>query len=183
MWGVSLMRSTHAPWGRETLNATRNWSRYAFGEGKVLSTSRMSRKPGDHRRMNHHSRTVLGTRNSVLSRHGALTSANRETSDHRLKVVVRIDADLKTARIEVRGIVTPANLRALYVVARRTSALLPGKEIIIDLARARVADPAIEQLRRSARLSRLASGVDGSEVPCRLSIVDPTGAHRVKEPA
>lgn len=133
--------------------------------------------------MNHHSRTVSGTRSSVLSRHGGMTSTGREVSDHRLKVVVRIDADLERAHIEVRGIVTAANLRALYVIARRTSSLLPGREIIIDLARARVAHPAIEQLHQSALRSRLSSAVGSSDVPCRLRIVDPTVTHKEKAPA
>jgi hypothetical protein len=109
-----------------------------------------------------------------------MTSTGREVSDHRLKVAVRIDADLERAHIEVRGIVTAANLRALYVIARRTSSLLPGREIIIDLARARAAHPAIEDLHQSALRSRLSSGVDSSDVPCRLRIVDPAATHKVK---
>ena len=158
-----------------------NWSRDTFGEGKALGASRIRQEILD--RMNHHFRTVLTTRNPVLSHHGAHTLPAREITDHRLKVVVRIDADLETARIEVRGVLTGANLRALYVIARRTISLMHDMEIIIDLSRARVTDAALEQLRQCARLSKLASGVDSSEVPCHLSIVDPAMTHRLKESA
>lgn len=152
-----------------------------LGKGKALGASLTRQEIPDH--MNHHYRTVLTTRNPVLSHHGAHTLPAREITDHRLKVVVRIDADLETARIEVRGVLTGANLRALYVIARRTISLMHDMEIIIDLGRARVTDAALEQLRECARLSKLASGVDSTEVPCRLSIVDPAMTHRLKESA
>jgi hypothetical protein len=131
--------------------------------------------------MNHQTRTVLGTRASVVSRHGAASTTHYEHSEHRLKIVVRIEADLEAASIEVRGVVTGASLRALYVVARRTTSLLHGKELTIDLSRARVTYTVLEQLHECARLSRLASGVDRSVVPCRVKIVDPGFIHRVKE--
>ena len=131
--------------------------------------------------MNHQTRTVLGTRPSIVSRHGAASTTHYEHSEHRLKIVVRIEADLEAASIEVRGVVTGASLRALYVVARRTTSLLHDKELTIDLSRARVTEPVLEQLHECARLSRLSSGVDRSEVPCRVRIVDPAFIHRVKE--
>jgi hypothetical protein len=133
--------------------------------------------------MNHQTRTVLGPRPSAaLSRHGAATTAHYEHSDHRLKIMVRIEADLEAAGLEVRGVVTGANLRALFVVARRTTALLHDKELTIDLSRARVTESVLEQLHECARLSRLATGVDASEVFCRVRIVDPAFIHRSKEP-
>jgi len=104
-----------------------------------------------------------------------------EHSDHRLKIVVRIEADLESAFIEVRGVVTGANLRALFVIARRTTSLLHGNELTIDLSRARVTDSVLEQLHECVSLSRLPSGVDSSVVPCRVKIVDPGFIHRVKE--
>ena len=131
--------------------------------------------------MNQHARTVLGTRPAVHSRHGAPSTTHYEHSEHRLKIVVRIEADLEAASLEVRGVVTGASLRALYVVARRTTSLLHGKELTIDLSRARVTDTVLEQLHECARLSRLATGVDRSVVPCRVKIVDPGFIHRVKE--
>jgi hypothetical protein len=133
--------------------------------------------------MNHHTRTVLDTRPSAVSRHGAGSTTHYEHSDHRLKVLVRIGADLEAAFIEVRGVVTGANLRALYVIARRTVSLLHGNDLTIDLSRTRVTDSVLEQLHECARLSRLSSGVDSSEVPCRVRIVDPAFVHRVKESA
>lgn len=131
--------------------------------------------------MNHQTRTVLATRPSVVSRHGAASTTHYEHSEHRLKIVVRIEADLEAASIEVHGVVTGASLRALYVVARRTTSVLHGKELTIDLSWARVTGSVLEQLHECARLSRLSSGVDRSEVPCRVRIVDPAFIHRVKE--
>jgi hypothetical protein len=90
----------------------------------------------------------------------------------RLKVTVRIEENLQTARIEVRGSVTRENLRALYVVARRTSAMLPGREIILDLTHARAAIEAIVELHDPDQLLQLIGAGAGQE-PCRLSVVDP----------
>jgi hypothetical protein len=99
-------------------------------------------------------------------------------SHHRLKVVVHIDANMERACIEVRGTLTPANIRALYVVARRARTLLPGKEIILDLSMARAAMDTITALHDPAQLTQL-SGEGTSEKPCRLSIVDPRpGIHQ-----
>jgi hypothetical protein len=93
-------------------------------------------------------------------------------SHHRLKVVVHIDANMERACIEVRGTLTPANIRALYVVARRARTLLPGKEIILDLSMARAAMDTITALHDPAQLTEL-SGEGTSGKPCRLSILDP----------
>jgi hypothetical protein len=101
----------------------------------------------------------------------------------RLKVTVQIDEPRETTRIEVHGVVTAANIRVLYVVARRISAKLPGHEIVIDLAHARVSAVAIEELRERARRSLLSSGIDASETPCRLRIVDPPNIIKTKEHA
>ncbi|QCP00331.1 hypothetical protein FCN77_24785 [Arthrobacter sp. 24S4-2] len=131
--------------------------------------------------MNHQTRTVLGTRTSVASRHGAASTTHYDHSEHRLKIMVRIEADLEAASMEVHGVVTGASLRALYVIARRTTSLLHGKDLTIDLSRARATDTVLEQLHECARLSRLSSGVDSSEVPCRVKIVDPGFIHKVKE--
>jgi hypothetical protein len=99
----------------------------------------------------------------------------------RLKVTVRIDDHLETSRIEVHGVVTAANIRALYVVCRRVATKLPSHEIVIDLARARVSSAAIDELRERARRSVLASGIDASETPCQLRIVDPPTIIKTKE--
>ncbi|MEO5780683.1 MULTISPECIES: hypothetical protein [Arthrobacter] len=93
--------------------------------------------------------------------------------DPRLSVIIRIDAEAGSTRIEVHGVVTAANVRALYVVARRVAHKLPDHEIVIDLAHSRVSEPAIDELRERARLSLIYSGIDASETPCRLRLVDP----------
>ncbi|MDQ1056142.1 hypothetical protein QFZ23_000043 [Arthrobacter globiformis] len=101
-----------------------------------------------------------------------MSAVDITASHHRLKVVVHIDANMERACIEVRGTLTPANSRALYVVARRARTLLPGKEIILDLSMARAAMDTITALHDPAQLTQL-SGEGTSEKPCRLSILDP----------
>jgi hypothetical protein len=101
--------------------------------------------------------------------------------DPKLKVLIRLDADAETARIEVHGVVTVANMRALYVVCRRVTSKLPGFELVLDLAHARVSAPAIDELRERARVSLLYSGIDATETPCRLRLVDPLVILKTKE--
>jgi hypothetical protein len=96
-------------------------------------------------------------------------------------VLIRIDAIEESAHVNVRGVVTPANLRALYVVCRRATAKLPGYEVVIDLAHARVTADAIAELHEHARRSVVSSGIDASETPCRLRIVDPPSILKTKE--
>ncbi|WP_346926990.1 hypothetical protein [uncultured Arthrobacter sp.] len=117
-----------------------------------------------------------GTRNSAYYAHPS-------HGDPRMKVLIRIDAVEESARVDVRGVVTPANIRALYVVCRRVAAKLPGYEIVVNLAHARVAADAIEELHEHARRSVVSSGIDASVTPCRLRIVDPPNILRVKENA
>ena len=100
-----------------------------------------------------------------------------------MKVLIRIDSVAESARVDVRGVVTPANIRALYVVCRRVAAKLPGYEIVINLAHARVTADAIEELHEHASRSVMSSGIDASVTPCRLRIVDPPHILRVKENA
>lgn len=106
-----------------------------------------------------------------------MTSVDRTVIQHRLKIHVHIDDRLQTASIEVRGTLTVANLRALYVIARRTSALLPGREIVIDLTHARAATEAVNVLHDPVQLNKLAvtSGTKG--LLCPLRIVDPPQLH------
>jgi len=101
--------------------------------------------------------------------------------DLRIKVLIRIDPAEESARVEVRGVLTTANIRALYVVCRRVTAKLSGYEIIVDLAHARVAAEAFEELCENARQSIVSSGIDSSVTACRLRIVDPPVILRTRE--
>lgn len=100
---------------------------------------------------------------------------DRTAAHHRLKVLVHIDPNMERARIEVRGTVTAANTRALYIIARRARTLLPGREIVLDLTRARAVEDAITALHDPAQLTEL-SGEGTSEHPCRVSVLDPRPA-------
>lgn len=118
--------------------------------------------------------------------HGNRSSAyyaHPSHGDPRIRVLIRIDAIEESARVNVRGVVTPANIRALYVVCRRVTAKLPGYEIVVDLAHARVTAEAIEELHDHASRSVVSSGIDGTVTPCRLRIVDPPSILRIKENA
>jgi len=106
---------------------------------------------------------------------------HHHAGDPKLKVLIRLDAGAETARIEVHGVVTVANVRALYVVCRRVTSKLPLFELVLDLAHARVSAQAIDELRERARVSRLYSGIDASETPCRLRLVDPLVIIKTKE--
>src|SRR5687767_15952693 len=81
-----------------------------------------SRKWGSSRYAQHPRHSA---RPSAATGRGVM-AVDRTVVQHRLKIHVHIDDHLQTASIEVRGTLTVANLRALYVIARRTSALLPG---------------------------------------------------------
>ncbi len=107
--------------------------------------------------------------------------AHPSHGDPRIKVVIRIDPSAESARVEVRGVVTTANIRALYVVCRRVTSKLAGYEVVVDLAHARVTAAAFEELREHARQSIVSSGIDSSVTPCRLRIVDPPVILRTKE--
>lgn len=106
-----------------------------------------------------------------------MTAVDRTVIQHRLKIHVHIDDRLQTASIEVRGTLTVANLRALYVIARRTSALLPGREIVIDLSHARAATEAINVLHDPVQLNNLAITSGNKGLLCPLRILDPPHSH------
>ncbi|MCX6498765.1 MAG: hypothetical protein NTU93_08180 [Arthrobacter sp.] len=107
--------------------------------------------------------------------------AHPSHGDPRLKVVVRIDPTEECAHVEVRGVVTTDNIRAVYVVCRRVATKLAGYELVVDLAHARVTAAAFEELREHARRAIVSSGIDSSVTPCRLRIVDPPVILRTKE--
>jgi hypothetical protein len=112
-----------------------------------------------------------------------VTAVDRTVIQHRLKIHVHIDDRLQTASIEVRGTLTVANLRALYVIARRTSALLPGREIVIDLTHARAATEAVNVLHDPVQLNNLAITSGNRGLLCPLRILDPPRVHGGHSPA
>jgi len=94
----------------------------------------------------------------------------------KLRVLVRLDAQLASAHIRVEGTLTPANLHALYSITGRTNALLPGMEITIDLTGARAVDGALQELIGAARDSRLPEAALSSNAACRLRVLEPAAA-------
>lgn len=95
---------------------------------------------------------------------------------HKLKVLVRIDMDLHSALIEVRGIVTSRNVRALYVIARRANAMVPHLSLVVDLRHAAVQPEPMDELTTSSRVGRLPAASDPYNAPCELRILEPMAA-------
>jgi hypothetical protein len=91
----------------------------------------------------------------------------------KLRILVRLDPELASARICVRGMLTPANLYALYCITRRTNFLQPGMLITVDLTGALARAGALDELRASAADGRLPATVDPSGTTCRLTILEP----------
>ncbi len=91
----------------------------------------------------------------------------------KLRILVRLDPELASARICVRGVLTPANLYALYCITRRTNVLQPGMLITVDLTGAFARTDALDELRASAEAGRLPTTVDPARTPCRLTVLEP----------
>lgn len=95
----------------------------------------------------------------------------------KLRVAIRLDVDLRQARLEVRGRVTEQNSRVLYVLARRANAALPGLNVVLDLRKARVSPDAMAGLFRSSETGDLPVLTGGlvreTFAPRQLSILTP----------
>lgn len=88
----------------------------------------------------------------------------------RLKALVRMDLECSHARIEIRGSVDARNVQALYVVAKRTNAIMPGLDIVLDLKRATVLPEVMDQLLQYAEAHQLPTRIDPAQSECRLSV-------------
>ncbi|MFD1211257.1 hypothetical protein ACFQ36_04295 [Arthrobacter sp. GCM10027362] len=130
-----------------------------------------------------------GRRNSTATPPGGVRERRQADSvrrramlDHpaggarKLRVLVKLDTDLASARIHVEGTLTQANIHALYSVAARTNALLSGMEIIIDLTGARAVDEALQDLLGAAREARLPEAAVPENAACRLRVLEPLAA-------
>lgn len=91
----------------------------------------------------------------------------------KLNVLVSMDVDCHSARIEVKGSVDSRNVQALHAVARRVNTLMPGLGIVLDLAAASATAEAARELRECADAQALPAGAGQDPVPCNLSAVLP----------
>jgi hypothetical protein len=101
----------------------------------------------------------------------------------KLKVLVSMDVDCDSARIEVKGNVDSRNVQALHAVARRVNTLMPGLGIVLDLAAASATREAAQELRACADAQALPAGAGQDPVPCSLSAVLPAQTARAAEAA
>lgn len=91
----------------------------------------------------------------------------------KLKFLIRLDVDMNGARIQVRGRVTERNLGAVYAVARRTSTLVSGLPVLLDLRQAAVGRQPLGELRSACHSGELPSTAGSASTPCRLKILEP----------
>ncbi len=96
--------------------------------------------------------------------------------NNKLHVLVRVDLDGAWARVEAMVEVTVGSVQALYVVARRANALMPGLPLMLDLSHALVARDALEELHACSESGHLPTRSDPLQPDCRLSILDPEGS-------
>lgn len=83
--------------------------------------------------------------------------------EHQLRVLVRLDIDQSSARLEVTGCLTGTNYRALIPIIRRAGSLVSGLGVIVDLNRARhIEDDGLNNLNQYC--AELSDGEDGTRV-------------------
>jgi hypothetical protein len=91
----------------------------------------------------------------------------------KLKFLIHLDVDMSAARIQVRGRVTERNLGAVYAVARRTSTIVSGLAVVLDLRQAAVGMIPLRELRSACQSGELPSATGAATTPCRLEILEP----------
>lgn len=91
----------------------------------------------------------------------------------KLKFLIHLDVDMSAARIQVRGRVTEHNLGAVYAVARRTSTIVSGLALVLDLRQAAVGMIPLGELRSACQSGELPSATGAASTPCRLEILEP----------
>ncbi|MEG9248581.1 hypothetical protein V6S67_10850 [Arthrobacter sp. Soc17.1.1.1] len=116
------------------------------------------------------------------------------TVNHKLRVAIRLDLDLRWARVEIRGCLTEENCPALVVVVERSRRILRVPTIVIDAGRAQhVEREGLDALTISGILAPAAPGSHGqtgASSSCSLVVPDvlpdcpahaprPHGSHRV----
>ncbi|OUM39624.1 hypothetical protein [Arthrobacter sedimenti] len=86
--------------------------------------------------------------------------------NHKLRVTVRLDIDLRWARMDVRGCLTEENCRALLPIVRRSFRFLQEPNVVIDVSSAQHIDPggvdALERLGITGSTAHPVLGIAGS---------------------
>jgi hypothetical protein len=100
----------------------------------------------------------------------------------KLKFRIRLDIDMTAARIQVRGRVTERNLSAVYAVARRTSTIIQGKPVVVDLRQAAVGVIPLGELRSACQSGEVPLPAGSASTPCRLEILEPAKGGEARSP-
>lgn len=91
----------------------------------------------------------------------------------KLKFLIRLDVDMTAARIQIRGRVTERNLSAVYAVARRTSTIIHGNAVVLDLRQAAVGMIPLGELRSACQPGEVPLAAGSATTPFRLEILEP----------
>lgn len=90
----------------------------------------------------------------------------------RLQVLIATDTERRLVRVMVRGRLTRVNLHGLDLVIRRTSAVVPDCDVIVDLSGARAWESVRADLTARAFTLRLTQTLAAS-APLKLRVVNP----------
>lgn len=94
----------------------------------------------------------------------------------KLKFLIHLDVDMSEARIQILGRVTELNLAAVYTVVRRTSTMVSGPAVVLDLRQAAVGVIPLGDLRSACQSGQLPATTGSAPTPCRLEILEPAPA-------
>jgi hypothetical protein len=115
-------------------------------------------------------------RSLVSGRSVAVNCWRKRIDERQAQGAVRVDLECSSAHIEVRGLVSGWNIRALYVLAKRANSIVPGLEVVFDLAGANVKPEALKQLNMCRESRHLPVVVDPMQADFRLNIIPPAHA-------
>lgn len=94
--------------------------------------------------------------------------------DHKLKVLVRLDIENRSASLEITGCLTEASCGALLPLIRRTRNFAGGLAVTVDLSSARhIDDAALERLEQTTRALLADPHVARSGAECAVSVRAP----------
>jgi hypothetical protein len=101
--------------------------------------------------------------------------------NHKLRVLVRVDADPGHVSLEVTGCLTQSAFPALLQIIRRAGRLGAGADVVIDLHGSSHLDPEILLHLRSIANASTAAAEPGAELgaaaragePCRITLAEP----------
>lgn len=93
--------------------------------------------------------------------------------DHKLHVLLKLDLDGESARLEVRGDITMRNVVAVYSLLSRTTTLTPTPQLTVDLQHAGVEPAVLHDLLQCAGDGCLPAHLGTPRTDCSLRVLTP----------